>query len=925
MGTRKKAFICMATLLFTLTGGLRLSAAEPIADTVYHKGVIYTMTESREEAKDISKAKRADVVATKAGKIVFVGSEADAMVQGYLDANKVGSIVDLKGKTMLPGFVDGHSHFPGQGYVDLSWINLNSPPLGPMTSIDDILQEIKARTASLPAGTWIQGKGYDDSLLKEKRHITREELDQVSSDHPIYLMHSSGHMAVANSVALSMADQDELKKNEQVVKKPGTDEPTGLLLESAQTLISALIPPSTDKYLPLKYTSLASQIYGATGVTTADQGGSQIYALDEAPFPMGFYTGTLSIMQDALAAGIKTPRVVAHPLNTLISDGKGGTVDVGRYNRKALGWTGEDYKDPSSAPQVGDDLTNHNYAGGRLPDDIVLFGNWKMVYDGSNQGYTGYFKDPGYYDVGTNPEGYDGRLGVASTDGKIQSWIKFYHSKGQPVAVHTNGNRAAEEMISTLEEAVAETGASVTDMRHTLIHAQMLERQHIERMMGDYAELAQSAHMYKNLKGIYNEDGTINEELRAGLHNGKLIQEQHLTSSYFINHTYFWGDRHMDIFMGPGRAKNMNPAGWSAAYGQPFSLHNDTTVTPISPLRSLESAVTRLAYQTETLISGSGKDLNATAVYAETKGGEQKTFWDYDQRINVLQALHALTIDGAYQYHQEKKVGSIAEGKYADFVVLDENPFDVAAADPRRLDEIRVTTTIVGDVPLYGFLPDSKNYVGQFAVSYIQPDGVWADNLVVSTIEKDEAEKNYAAIPTDLNRLGTYAFSANVPAGKSCVFQFNFLGNGSTAAEHHLYKLSATKSTPYTYGKPVNMENASGQWWIADFTSPLVPLSPDAVLTADKAYVAFLIIHDNDTLFDADPAEGRIVDPVSLVTSGSLPNNGVLESATGNDGNDGNGSSGCTVGSAPAYDLLVLFLGLFSVAVLRTLRRKQCN
>lgn len=134
-------------------------------------------------------------------------------------------------------------------------------------------------------------------------------------------------MAVANSLALSMADQDDLKKSEQVVKKPGTDEPTGLLLESAQGLVSALIPPSTDKYLALKYTSLASQIYGAVGVTTADQGGSQIYGLDEAPFPMGFYTGTLSIMQDALATGIRTPRVIAHPLNYIISDGKGGIVD----------------------------------------------------------------------------------------------------------------------------------------------------------------------------------------------------------------------------------------------------------------------------------------------------------------------------------------------------------------------------------------------------------------------------------------------------------------------------------------------------------------------------------------------------------------------------------------------------------------------
>ena len=96
------------------------------------------------------------------------------------------------------------------------------------------------------------------------------------------------------------------------------------------------------------------------------------------------------------------------------------------------------------------------------------------------------------------------------------------------------------------------------------------------------------------------------------LQNGEVMKKLNTINSYFVNYAYYWGDRHMDIFMGPGRAKNMNPCGWSVAYDQPFSVHNDTKATPISPLRSMEDAVTRISAPTSlgsggNLISGEGK------------------------------------------------------------------------------------------------------------------------------------------------------------------------------------------------------------------------------------------------------------------------------------------------------------------------------
>ena len=108
-----------ATMALVLGGGMQLYAAEKLADTVYHNGKIYTVTETMEEAKDVKNAKKAEVVATLNGKIVFVGTELEATKLGYFDDGKVNKIVDLRGKTMLPGLVDGHGDFPSLGINDL--------------------------------------------------------------------------------------------------------------------------------------------------------------------------------------------------------------------------------------------------------------------------------------------------------------------------------------------------------------------------------------------------------------------------------------------------------------------------------------------------------------------------------------------------------------------------------------------------------------------------------------------------------------------------------------------------------------------------------------------------------------------------------------------------------------------------------------
>ena len=629
------------------------------------------------------------------------------------------------------------------------------------------------------------------------------------------------------------------------------------------------------------------------------------------PTEYGTVGFALNQIQVALQRGVLEPRVVVHPFAYMAY----GPAEIGKINRMALGWKGDDYSDPGDSPAKGSDITSLSLKGvsaqmgGKAPEGLpanrFFMGAWKIIYDGSNQGYTGYFKTPGYYDpeYGAYKKGYNG-MPNATTFSKevLEKTIDMYHAANQSVEVHTNGSWAAEDYVTALEKAVA-AHPEITDTRDCAIHGQMMERQHIERLVGDYSKLDATKDMYTELSGT-----AVDPALRAALQDGELMKKQNLVNSYFVNHAFYWGDRHMEIFMGPGRAKNMNPCGWSAAYDLPFSVHNDTTVTPISPLRSMQDAITRISSPTPlgkggTLISGEGKDLDAVAMYPETKDGTQRAFWNYDQRVNVLQALHAITIVPAYQNHMEDKIGSIAPEKFADFTILDQDPFKI---DPATIASMRVTTTIVGDKPVYGVLPDSETFAMQIAPSYDQPNGTSVLSFNGTSIDNATADKDYAPLPKGSKRLGTFAFTAETTAGKSAVFQMNFLGNGATVGELSLHKLYANKTAPYAYGKPSadELPTASGMWWVADIKAPTKALAPADVLEMDHTYMAFFIIADNDATFDIEPADGVIKDPVSLATTGPLPNNG--NSGSSND--DGGSSSGCTVGSTPSYDLLVLLL-----------------
>lgn len=199
------------------------------ADIVFKNGAIYTVNEA---------SPKAEAIAVKYGRIVFVGSNADAKRH----EGKGARVIDLKGKTVLPGFVDSHYHFSGVGFREM---NLN---LEGTTSLEDFLAKVKARVDKARPGEWVTGRGWIETFWKPQAFPTRSDLDKISPNNPVYLTRADGHGAVANSAALKIANVDKNTENPfggEVMKDKQTGEPNGMLLDRAQGLVTRHIPAST--------------------------------------------------------------------------------------------------------------------------------------------------------------------------------------------------------------------------------------------------------------------------------------------------------------------------------------------------------------------------------------------------------------------------------------------------------------------------------------------------------------------------------------------------------------------------------------------------------------------------------------------------------------------------------------------------------
>lgn len=523
-------------------------------DKIYYNGDILTMEDTRTEP---------EAVLISDGIIAFTGSLKEAVRAAHQP-----EMTDLNGKTLMPAFIDGHSHISlvaqFSQFADLSGCE----------SFADIKMRLTAfqKEKKIGDGGAVIGVGYDHNFLDEKKHPDKNVLDEVSDQIPVFVLHASGHMGVGNSVLLKEAGIDASApdmEGSRFGRIPGSMEPDGYAEETkALNLLLARVYAKIPRD-PKAQIEKAQELYLSHGITTIQDGaasGQDVEALFEAA-----------------KEGLLKADVVSYVL-------------VGEEPEKLE----QEYAGLKKA------YWNHMKLGGR-----------KVILDGSPQGKTAWLSKP--YAGEEEYRGYP-----AMEQEKVQTYIRNAIESGVQILAHCNGDAASQQWIDSFENAMEQCGVSKEDdLRPVMIHCQTVRKDQLLRMK------------------------TIG-----------------MIPSMFVDHVYYWGDIHLRN-LGEERAEAISPAKSAFEQGLCVNFHQDSPVVPPDMLHTVWCAVNRLTRE--------GKIL-----------GEE-------ERVNVCEALKAVTINGAYAYFEEDKKGSIAEGKLADLVILDRNPLKTPVSE---LKDIKVTETL---------------------------------------------------------------------------------------------------------------------------------------------------------------------------------------------------------------------------------------
>jgi len=515
----------------------------------------------------------AEAVAIKNDIIEAVGTSGDMRKL----ATENSRIVDLKGKTVLPGFIEAHGHFPFSG-LNAVGVDLNSPPIGAMSTLADVVEALKNQAEKTEKGNWVLGFGFDDTAIREKQHLTCSDLDAVSTDHPVCVTHISGHVAYGNNRALAT-----------VGITGGSSDPEGGVIcrDQASGLPNGILEETA--VMPLRNASFGS-VMGRIGDVVE-------WAVED------YASNGVTSVQCGLVSEIML--AILQPV-----------FDSEKMPLRAVVWPDHEFSE-----KIIEEKPALPFGGSKK----IHLGSAKIIGDGSIQAYTAHLTKP-YFVPFKGDKEYRG-YSVIDRE-KMTALVKKFHRAGMQIAIHGNGDATNDDIIYAVDQAQKEYPRE--DCRHIIIHCQTAR------------------------------DDQLDEMKRLGL-----------TPSFFSAHAYYWGDRHRDIFLGEERAFRQNPAKSALDRGIRFTIHLDTPVTPINPLLLVWSAVNRIS---------SGGNVIGEA-----------------ERITPTQALRAVTIDAAWQIFQEQNRGSLEVGKYADMVVLSDNPLE----NPLAINTIEVLETIVGGETVY--------------------------------------------------------------------------------------------------------------------------------------------------------------------------------------------------------------------------------
>lgn len=530
----------------------------PPADLIISSGRIYTVDENRPMV---------EAIAVRGGRIMYTGSVRGVMAY----RGPATRIVDVSGRTVIPGMVDAHAHLSSLGAA------LRTVDLVGTKSYDEVIAKVVARAKEQPPGSWVIGRGWDQNDWADSHFPTHEALSKAVPGHPVFLIRVDGHAALANAKAMELASlrTSSVDPAGGRIERAANKQPTGVLVDRAMGLVANVIPGPSHAELKERVLAAIAEAnrWGLTGIHDAGVG------------------------RDVIDVYLELARAGQFNLRDYVMLAADSTL-IREYFAKG--------------PQIA------------MFDGRLWFRSIKVAIDGA-LGSRGaamlepYTDDPGNRGLILTPPD---RLKFIATEAL---------RRGFQVNVHAIGDRGNRTVLDVFQQALDEVPTA--DHRFRIEHAQILNPTDIPRFARlDVIPSMQTVHQTSDM---YWASKRIGEKREAGAYAWRSLLET----------------------------------------GVVIPNGSDFPVEAVNPLLSFHSAITRQDEKNW------------------PEGG-----WHPEQKMTREEALKSMTIWPAYASFEERSSGSLAVGKYADFVILDQ---DIMTVAPERIIATRVLATYLAGKPVY--------------------------------------------------------------------------------------------------------------------------------------------------------------------------------------------------------------------------------
>ncbi|MHA6262778.1 amidohydrolase [Arenibacterium sp. CAU 1754] len=499
------------------------ASAQEQATTVFFNGSILTVDDDFSEA---------EAIAIRGNRILSVGTKGEVRAVAGDDAR----MVDLNGKTMLPGFIDAHTHVVTGSVVDaiMDYVGMIR-----FSTTDEVLDHIRARVAQTPAGEWLVFRNFDPAVQDGLDALTFADLDPISTDHPIFVLNASGHLAYANSAAFEAAGIPA-----DVENPPGAEfvrDADGKLNGTIKNNIAYLrvlgAYPALAEAEPLEALIGLLEKWSALGLTTISE--LSLGALTQSP-------ADAEVLAAASQSGRLAARIRAYPLYSIGAE----TWDAGGVNQ-------------------GDG------------DAMARIAGYKLIADGSNQGFTGFQREP-YLNSD------DRGLAYIEPD-ELTELAMERAEKGWHLALHGNGDAAIDNILNTCE-ALRDAGIDMSQVRARIEHCSILHDDQIARM-----------------------------------------KELGVSASFLIGHVHYWGVAMRDEVFGEEKAQLLDRCRSVEEAGVGYTLHSDFMVIDPDPLHMIEMAVTRTTWKEPDYVLAPQETVSVeSAIRAMTSEAAWQLFSDHE-------------------------------------------------------------------------------------------------------------------------------------------------------------------------------------------------------------------------------------------------------------------------------------------------------